>query len=61
MKKLNWQELNAQLRTFSEEDLKNLITNEIQTTRRPSVLKRLHQRYCIVRAARERTDLLALI
>jgi len=61
MKKLNWQELNAQLRTFSEEDLKNLITKEIQTTRRPSVLKRLHQRYCIVRAARERTDLLALI
>ena len=61
MKKLNWQELNAQLRTFSEEDLKNLITNEIQTARRPSVLKRLHQRYCIVRSARERTDLLALI
>lgn len=61
MKKLNWQELNAQLRTFSEEDLKNLITNELQTTRRPTALKRLHQRYCIVRAARERADLLALI
>ena len=61
MKKLNWKELNAQLLTFSEEDLKNLITNEIQPARRPTVLKRLHQRYCIVRAARERTDLLALI
>jgi hypothetical protein len=61
MKKLSWPELNALLRTFSEDDLKNLIDNEIQTTRRRTVLKRLHQRYCIVRAARERAAILGSI
>jgi hypothetical protein len=35
-----------------------LIESERQTSKRLSVLKRLHQRYSIVRTARERQDLL---
>lgn len=60
MKKLNWNQLNALLRTFSEDELKEMINSELKGARRISVIKRLHQRYCIVRAMRERTAILAL-
>jgi hypothetical protein len=59
MKKLNWNQLNALLRTFSEEELKEMIDSELKGARRLSVVKRLHQRYCIVRATRERAEMLA--
>ena len=59
MKKLNWNQLNAFLRTFSEEELKEMIDSELKGARRLSVVKRLHQRYCIVRATRERAEMLA--
>ena len=57
-KKLNWRTLNDRLCTYTESELLLLIESERQTARRLSVLKRLHQRYSIVRAARERHDLL---
>ena len=60
MKKLNWHQLNAQLRTFSEDELRDMINTELKGARRLSVVKRLHQRYCIVRATRERAAILAL-
>jgi hypothetical protein len=60
MKKLNWHQLNAQLRAFSEEELRDMINAEMKGTQRLSVIKRLHQRYCIVRATRERAAILAL-
>ena len=59
MKKLNWNQLNALLRTFSEEELKEMIDSELKGARRLSVVKRLHQRSCIVRATRERAEMLA--
>ena len=59
MKKLNWHQLNALLRTFSEKELKEMIDSELKGARRLSVVKRLHQRYCIVRATRERAEMLA--
>ena len=59
MKKLNWRTLSDSLTTYSENELLALIEDEKVGERRLSIMKRLHQRYCIVRAARERTALLA--
>jgi hypothetical protein len=61
MTKLNWRELNDLLCTFSEEELKRMIANELKGARRASVVKRLHQRYSMVRAMRERAAILAEI
>jgi hypothetical protein len=59
MEKLDWRKLNELLCSFSEEELKRMIDNELENARRPSVVKRLHQRYCMVRAMRERKAILA--
>ena len=59
IKTLDWRRLNDLLCTFSETELKTMIDNELEGLRRPSVLKRLHQRYCMVRATRERAAILA--
>lgn len=61
MRKLDWRELNNLLCSFSEEELRRMIKSELKGARRPSVVKRLHQRYCIVRAMRERAEILAEI
>jgi hypothetical protein len=55
---LTWRKLNDQLALMSEEDVLALLANERATTKRVSVLERLHQRYTTLRAARERQEIL---
>jgi len=55
---LNWRQIMERLHEMSEEELKKMIDEEWRLTRRKSILLRLHQRYTMVRAARERKELL---
>ena len=51
-------ELNAKLSGMSESELLGLIEGELNGPKRTTVLVRLHQRYTMVRARRERTEML---
>ena len=55
---LNWRNLNKVLTQLSEGDLLRLLNEERQGAKRVTILTRLHQRYCVVRADRERIELL---
>lgn len=57
--KLNWRTLNENINSFSEEELKEMIYGELQDRKRSSILERLHQRFTVVRANRERLEILA--
>lgn len=59
MKKPKWEELNARLSSLTEKQVWALLENELLTYRRASYLNRLHQRYCSLRDARERKEILA--
>ena len=59
MKKLSWRSLNDQLPTLTEEEVFALLTHESMNERRSSILERLHQRYCALRDARERIEIMA--
>ena len=59
MKKVTWAEMNKRLSALSEKQVWVLLQNELDTYRRASYLNRLHQRYCALRDARERKELLA--
>ena len=58
MKKQSWRALNDQLPSLSEDEVLALLTQETLHERRSSHLLRLHQRYCALRDARERVDIL---
>lgn len=58
MERLNWRSLNATLNDKTEEEVLELLNHERQSERRISMLQRLHQRYTILRAARERVEIL---
>ena len=58
---MNWRELNAQLNNMSEEQVKGLLDAERVGARRVTFLERLHQRYCALRAIRERAEMMALL
>lgn len=55
---LSWRKLNDKLSTMTEQEVLALLDNERQTTKRVTVLERLHQRYTTLRAARERAEIL---
>ena len=59
MKKLSWRRLNDTLQSLSEDEVFALLTEEQLNERRVSHLQRLHQRYCALRDARERMEILA--
>jgi hypothetical protein len=59
MKKLSWRSLNDQLPTLTEEEVFAMLTHESLNERRSSILQRLHQRYCALRDARERIEIMA--
>lgn len=59
MKKPMWPELNKRLSALNEKQVWNLLQVELETYRRASYLNRLHQRYCALRDARERKEILA--
>ena len=59
MKKLSWRALNDQLPTLTEDEVFAMLTDELNTEKRSSILQRLHQRYCALRDARERVEVLS--
>lgn len=56
--KVTWRELNREINTLTENDLETLIESELKGQKRVTILERLHQRFCAVRASRERIELL---
>jgi hypothetical protein len=54
----SWRTLNAKINRLTEQEVYDLLQQEINTTKRLSMLQRLHQRYCTLRAARERVEIL---
>lgn len=55
---LSWRKLNDKLSTMTEREVLDLLTAERQSSKRVTVLERLHQRYTTLRAARERAEIL---
>lgn len=55
---MNWRNLNEVLNELDEQKVLKLLNEERTDRRRVTVLTRLHQRYTILRAARERKELL---
>lgn len=58
MKKLSWRELNEKLSNMTEEEVLKMLQIEISREKRASYIQRLHQRFCTLRDARERMELL---
>jgi hypothetical protein len=58
MSDLSWRKLNDILSQLSEEQILTMLNAERTGSRRVSVLQRLHQRYTMLRCARERIELL---
>ncbi len=58
---MNWRELNAQLNAMSEAEVKALLDAELVDRQRVTFVERLHQRYCALRAVRERAEMMALL
>jgi hypothetical protein len=53
---MNWRELNRRINDLTEEQLLDMLAAEAKGPRRVSIITRLHQRYTILRAARERKE-----
>jgi hypothetical protein len=58
---MNWRQLNQILPTLDEDTVRRLLEEERKGEQRQTVLIRLHQRYTILRAARERTEILGAV
>jgi hypothetical protein len=54
---VNWRTLNAGLIALSEAKVLELLNAERKGAQRLVILRRLHQRYSILRAARERQEI----
>lgn len=59
MKKISWRALNDKLASLSEDEVFAMLTQEQLHERRASHLQRLHQRYCALRDARERIEIMS--
>lgn len=55
---LTWRKLNEELKTFDEDKVLEMLNHERSNAKRVVVLERLHQRYTMLRASRERIELL---
>ena len=55
---LTWRTFQSNLPNYSEADLLALLDEERLKHRRVSMLERIHQRYCTLRASRERMEIL---
>lgn len=59
MSSYNWRTLNESLADLSEDQVLAELTAERAGKRRTAILVRLHQRYTMLRAERERGEILA--
>ena len=57
---LTWRKFQSELPNYSEADLLALLNEERNQHKRVSMLERIHQRYCTLRANRERLELLKI-
>jgi len=55
---LSWRKFQSNLPNYSESELLVLLNEEKLKHRRVSMLERIHQRYCTLRASRERMEIL---
>jgi hypothetical protein len=55
---MNWREINKVLPDLDEDAVLRLLDKERKGEQRVTVLVRLHQRYTMLRAARERMEIL---
>ena len=55
---MNWFELNAVLPLKDEKQVQVLLNEEVKVHKRPTFIVRIHQRYTMLRAQRERKELL---
>lgn len=55
---LTWRTFQKNLTSYTEADLLALLDEERLKHRRVSMLERIHQRYCTLRANRERLEIL---
>ena len=56
VKTYSWRSLTDILHTLNEDEVGNLLGQELEGEKRWSIVQRLHQRYTILRAARERAE-----
>lgn len=61
MTRVHWRWLTSDLKTLSEAEVKRLLFMEVDNEKRRDIVIRLHQRYCALRAKRERAELLQQI
>ena len=54
----NWRKLNKEINTLTEAQVLEMLNAERAGRRRVSILERLHQRYTVLRATRERIEIL---
>ena len=55
---MNWFELNVVLPKRSEKPVLAMLNEEVKVHKRPTFIVRIHQRYTMLRAQRERKELL---
>ena len=55
---ITWRKFQTDLPNYSESDLLALLDEEQTQHRRVTMLERIHQRYCTLRASRERMEIL---
>jgi outer membrane protein TolC len=55
---LTWRKFQSELPNYTEAELLALLDEERLKHRRVSMLERIHQRYCTMRANRERMEIL---
>jgi len=55
---LTWRKFQSELPNYSEANLLVLLEEERNLHKRVSMLERIHQRYCTLRANRERLEIL---
>lgn len=60
-KPVNWRWLNKNLAALREDEVEDLLGKEIVSECRLAIVVRLHQRLSVLRAARERRELLEQI
>jgi len=51
---MNWKQLNHAISSMTEDEVLTALNEELDKKRRWTIVKRLHQRYCALRASRER-------
>lgn len=58
--KLTWRDMIRVINHKTEEELREMIVQEFETFKRPTILIRLHQKFTMVRAQREREELIGV-